>query len=423
MSEIRKSYKKKKHALRRAAKQLRSILEEVVKAIEDKTLVRAEVSGIRIKGVASLQRKAERNGWAPHQALSLCSDLVGGRVVCNNVEDTYRFAELLKERLGSPWDEFEVQDHISEPNGGYRALHINFRSELRLRPFQTELVPCEVQIRSRLQDAWAELSHSDIYKQPGLPDDLLARANDLAEVLAAADKIASSIRSRVSQATAAPMHCPDLGAITIESLAYSFKEIFGRSAPDYAIRQALDLCDKLEIVTLEKFPALPAAIELRNEIDAAYRSIIGFNAGPEGLFLSMIYSLAKGKSKAIKWMKRQARIEIEELDQIVRREALASIPNTVQEFIEELSSTASDAEIVEWATALEAKETCVVCGVSIVQAISLAEAAVQHYSVPSKDVDVISEQILSAIWSSGIEHSDEGESGLCMYCSSQSAKD
>ena len=100
-----------------------------------------------------------------------------------------------------------------------------------------------MQIRSRLQDAWAELSHDDIYKQPNLPEDLRARAKDLAEVLAAADKIASDIRSRVMRETASPAHRPDLGHVSAEGLAYSFREVFGRSPPDYAVRLALNLCN------------------------------------------------------------------------------------------------------------------------------------------------------------------------------------
>src|SRR6266436_334941 len=107
----------------------------------------------------------------------------------------YRFAELLKERLPGAPGEFEIQDHIKNPNkGGYRALHVNFRLDIGSHAFAPDRVSCEVQIRSRLQDAWAKLSHDDIYKQPDLPGDLRARAKDLAEILTAADRIASDIR-------------------------------------------------------------------------------------------------------------------------------------------------------------------------------------------------------------------------------------
>ena len=54
-----------------------------------KTLVRAEVRKVRIKEVPSIQRKMEGAGWDLDQGLSRCEDLIGGRVVCNNVEDVY----------------------------------------------------------------------------------------------------------------------------------------------------------------------------------------------------------------------------------------------------------------------------------------------------------------------------------------------
>ena len=140
--------------------------------------------------------KAEKNGWQANQALSACCDIVGGRVVCNNIEDVYRFVELLREAL--PAGTVAIQDQIDEPNSaGYRALHVNLSLRVGTDPFRPELVPCEIQIRTRLQDAWAVLSHDDIYKQQELPEEVRARFKDLSEVLAAADHIASDIRRRV----------------------------------------------------------------------------------------------------------------------------------------------------------------------------------------------------------------------------------
>ena len=123
MRDLTKVYEQRGPALQRARRRLQSILVGVVASIKDKTLVRAEVTSLRVKGLSSLKRKAVEKGWKAEEALSACSDLIGGRVVCNNIEDVYRFAELLKEQLPSAWGEFEIQDHIKNPNaGGYRAL-------------------------------------------------------------------------------------------------------------------------------------------------------------------------------------------------------------------------------------------------------------------------------------------------------------
>ena len=95
-------------------------------------------------------------------------DLVGGRVVCNNVKDVYRFEALLRESLPFQAGPVERQDYIQTPKNGYRALHLNFRLHVG-KPLARQAIPCEAQIRSRLQDAWAELTHTDIYKHDDLP--------------------------------------------------------------------------------------------------------------------------------------------------------------------------------------------------------------------------------------------------------------
>ena len=135
--------------------------------------MRAELRSIRIKGLASIERKARAKGWQPDEALHSCSDLVGARVVCNNVEDVYRFAELLRGRLRIASDAFEVQDYIKTPNpGGYRALHINFRIDAGEHPFRPDPVPVKCK-SDPAQDA-PELCRMSA--GPDLPADLRVRA-------------------------------------------------------------------------------------------------------------------------------------------------------------------------------------------------------------------------------------------------------
>lgn len=424
MGELSDAYKQRWPVLQRARQILESILKDVVAAIEDKTLVRADVRSVRIKDLPSLERKSQENGWKAAEALSRCGDLIGGRVVCNNIEDVYRFAELLKERLPSPFGEFEVQDYIKNPiDGGYRALHVNFRLDVGEHPFKPDLVPCEVQIRSSLQDAWAELSHDDIYKQPDLPEDLRARANDLAEVLAAADKIASDIRLRVRQETIPPVQRPDLARVSQDGLAFIFKDVFGRSPPDYVVRRGLNLCRDLGIVSLEQLPEVLGRGEFRDKVAEAYRSIMGVSIGVEDVFLASLYALAKGDSRAIAQVRRNARREWREIEQFARREMLASLPPTIEELIARLEDTSAEADVEGWAEALGATGECGICGTMIIDPFSFAEAAVQHYEISGDDADDAHERIETAIRASGVEIGGWGDGSLCAYHNEQAAKD
>jgi len=253
--QYRRVYIDRLPSLQRAREELSSLLQKVAASIEDRNLVRATVVGLRIKEFESFKSKAVRKEWSADQAVNACTDLVGGRVICNNVEDVRRFAELLKEFHVDVRSLVDEIDYIRSPlDRGYRALHL----DLILHVGGTQLVPdyvkCEVQIRTRLQDAWANLVHDDIYKQVGLPEDLEARASDLAEVLAAADKIASSIRARATRERTAPEERPDLDVVSEAAVSYLFAKYFGRSPADHAVRQALTLCQRLEVHSLERLP-------------------------------------------------------------------------------------------------------------------------------------------------------------------------
>ena len=423
MDEIRRFYTDRAPLLERAADRLQSILESVVATIEDKTLVRAEVRCVRVKELSSVQRKAESSGWKADQALLLCSDLIGGRVVCNNVEDAQRFAELLKEKLPSIWDEADVQDYTSEPSdGGYRALHVNFRLEVREHMLEPDLIPCEVQIRSRLQDAWAELSHDDIYKQSNLPEDLRARAKDLAEVLAAADRIATDIRSRVMRETECQENRPELGRVSAAGLAFCFREVFGRSPPDYAVRQALNSCDQLQILSLEGFPNVLGRTAFRDRVIRTYRSIIGIGIGIEQIFLAALYSFAEGDSGAMGWVREQARREREELEQFAKCEAIGSLPGAVEELIEALGEPDAEGDIDMWAVALGAIGDCAICGTTVIRPFSFAESAVLHYEVRGEREGVVLERIESSLRASDAETGGRGDGSLCAYHHKLAAK-
>jgi ppGpp synthetase/RelA/SpoT-type nucleotidyltranferase len=420
MAGLKDIYDRRAPALERARHQLRSVLSDVVAAIEDRAVVRAEVRSVRIKGLSSVERKAAAKGWKDDEALSACSDLIGGRVLCNNIDDVYRFAELLKERLPGAPGEFEIEDHIKNPiKGGYRALHVNFRLDVGSHPFAPDRVACEVQIRSRLQDAWAELSHDDIYKQPDLPDDLRARAKDLAEVLAAADRIASDIRARVTVERIPPEQRPNLRRVSPEGLAFLFKETFGRSPPDYVIRRALNVSDEIGVDSLEGLPAILGREEFRNKVAAAYQAVMPASIGAEDTFLAALYALARGEARAISKVRRDARREWREIDEFARREMLADLPATIDEVMEQLEGGAGSEG---WAEALGTTHDCAICGTTIVEPFAMAEALLRHYDAADEDGG-LHQRIETAILRSSTETGGWGDGSLCAYHYERAAKD
>lgn len=190
-------YEQIEPVLERGLLNLEKIVNDALGEIEDINLVRAYIDEGRKKELTSCARKANNNNLSPEDLFDGIHDMVGVRVVCNNISDVYRFLKIFEETLG-PIPEAIKQDYIKEPaTNGYRAIHINFPLEVSVSGLPAQQIWCELQVRSRIQDSWAKLMHYDIYKNEAeLPPDLVERAQDLADVLAACDGNAQKIRYR-----------------------------------------------------------------------------------------------------------------------------------------------------------------------------------------------------------------------------------
>jgi len=336
-------------------------------------------------------------------------------VVCNNIEDVRRFAELLKEELY--WDNYDVENFVDEPSvDGYRAFHINLRVDVG-EPLSPDIVLCEVQIRTRLQDAWAELSHEDIYKPVHLSDGLRARTKDLAEILAAADKVASGIRLDAKKEVAPPEDCPDMSQVSVEGLAYCFKYVFGRPPSDYAVRMAHNLCSRLQIAALNDFLGILDLEEFRDKVEQAYRSVIKAGIENEMIFLAALYATAKDEAAAVRWVRERARRERREIEQVAMHQALSDLPATYEDFITRLEDPhKEDLDIEEWAKILRATTECIICGADIVQPSAFAEAVMEHYGLSEEDEADACGRIESAIHESGVDIGNwEGAGALCAF--------
>jgi putative GTP pyrophosphokinase len=423
-SELKSAYNNRWPALKRAEQKLIEILSEAAAHIDDKGLVRAEITKTRVKKLTSIRRKAERNGWRSANALAKCRDLVGGRIVCNNLVDVYRFAELLKESLHGYHGYFDVQDYIDNPSpDGYRALHVNLSVDVGEHPFSPDLISCEVQIRTRLQDAWAELSHADIYKQGGLPNHIRDRARDLAESLTAADKIAGAIRQSVLRETAPILHNPDLSRVSAEGLAYVFKDVFGRSPSDYIVRQALNECENFSVKTLERFPAIIRRSQFREDIRKAYEAIMGIPASNNDVFIAALRAFVKGDNEGKKYIKRKALREWKEINEIAKRELLATLPETADKLLEELEDHEGAGYIIDWARAWGVTKECSICGTTIVEPYAFAEAALEHYGLPDPDASEMMNRVEQALHNSAVETGGWDTSTLCSYHADRLDKD
>jgi putative GTP pyrophosphokinase len=94
-----------------------------------------------LKTVSSIIAKLRRG-----IGLSVMQDIAGCRIVVEDVMLQDEVVERLKEL---PWDRCREVDRRKQPSYGYRAVHLI----VRVRGRQVE-----IQIRTRLQDQWAQIS-------------------------------------------------------------------------------------------------------------------------------------------------------------------------------------------------------------------------------------------------------------------------
>jgi ppGpp synthetase/RelA/SpoT-type nucleotidyltranferase len=329
IKELQQIYEEMLPNLKKAEGKLREAIERAIAEVEDKWLTRAQLRGTRVKTFDSLRRKAETKGLEPHKVVLHVGDLVGARVVCNNIDDVYRFRELLCRVLPEVESQTHDEDYIRNPQPSrYRALHVNLRLSVGdLIPTGEDYVPCEIQIRTLLQDSWAELVHHDIYKEGAeLPEYLRERTVDLAELLKTADTIAGRVRERVAKETIPEEERLDLETVSKNGLAYVFSQVFGRYPSDYVTQTAYNACLEVGLADLTEISHVLGDKEFRESINAAYKRELGISMTQEDIFFLAPVAASQGKDKAIEAAIKQAKTEREEIENFWRSEVLGELP-------------------------------------------------------------------------------------------------
>ena len=136
-------------------------------------------------------------------------DLIGIKVLCKSPRDQHAFVDALERACRDP--ECSVRfakdpmDYVAYPKpSGYRAYHAILL--VRVATHQGDLdVKVEVQVKTRLQDAWGELTHEDMYKpgealKPTKAHDEYAR--QMAELLLQVDAMADDLAAQLDSQTA-----------------------------------------------------------------------------------------------------------------------------------------------------------------------------------------------------------------------------
>jgi putative GTP pyrophosphokinase len=136
---------------------------------------------------------------SPEEVESAISDILGIKVLCKSMRDLTAFIDCLVTACEES-DHFqfaeEPVDYTQNPKeSGYRAFHAVIHAPTTFGA-KAHTVKVEIQAKTRLQDAWGELTHEDMYKpgealKPSAFHKKLAKV--MADMLSAVDQLADDL--------------------------------------------------------------------------------------------------------------------------------------------------------------------------------------------------------------------------------------
>ncbi len=157
----------------------------------------------RVKDLDSCLSKIERKKYP--DPMNSITDLVGLRVIVYFEHQIKEVETLIRENIDvdEKYSSFK-DDELGKDRIGYRSLHLTGKissDRAHLKEYQNIADQnFEIQIRTVLQHAWAELAHDRAYKlSGGLPLDIQRNVNLYAGLLEIADKAFSNIVREVEE--------------------------------------------------------------------------------------------------------------------------------------------------------------------------------------------------------------------------------
>jgi len=158
----------------------------------------------RVKSLTSFFRKMEKMDWPMfNHPTEVITDLIGARVVCWFIDDCYGILDYIQATKQFRIMPRSLEDYIRDPkSSGYRAIHIladvsydRVKTFKERRAVVEDRMICEIQIRTKLQNAWSEFTHEVHCKVPAeFQADYDRAIAGIASRLAAEDRSALAVR-------------------------------------------------------------------------------------------------------------------------------------------------------------------------------------------------------------------------------------
>ena len=172
--------------------------------VENKLPCEAVTVQSRVKSLTGFLRKLEKLDWPMFgYPTEVITDLIGARVICWFVDDCYGMLDYIQATKQFLIKPRSLEDYIRDPKPtGYRAIHIladvsydRVKSYQERRTIVEDSMICEIQVRSKLQNAWSDFTHEMHVKFPAeFREDYETAIAAIASRLSAEDNSALAVR-------------------------------------------------------------------------------------------------------------------------------------------------------------------------------------------------------------------------------------
>ena len=334
--EIPKEFSDKYNELRETFQselnQLRDLLSLRLQRLRMTEGTRARIVDARVKRPMKIWKKAVRFGFTASKALNKIVDVLGIRIVCNNLSDAESVINMI-EHQGGYIHIKKTLDMVTNPReDGYRAIHLHtiinsFSSEEKGK------IPCEIQVRTLAQDMWGRLSRDDLYgNRP--PELITVTAKAISKQLSAIDDMAQQIRNELNKAAEKAQDIKDNDPVSPQRLALLFSQKYNDDISEWFLYDWISNLEEAEAETIKDVRELLDDDELRKRLDETATNIRGYLIeDPEWVVYSAMVAAEMNTDSGIEAVK--DRIE-EEWDEITRIALKESLPATIEDFIDEL---------------------------------------------------------------------------------------
>ena len=181
-----------------------SEIEHQIKRILQTNEITSNAITSRLKSRESLAEKIDRK-QGKYTHISDITDIVGVRIITYYSEDVDKIAEIIEREFDVDTENsIDKRESLEPDRFGYCSVHYVVKmspNRLVLPEYKAfEGMKCEIQIRSVLQHAWAEIEHDIGYKSEiTVPKEMRRSFSRIAGLLEIADKEFNQIRQELAE--------------------------------------------------------------------------------------------------------------------------------------------------------------------------------------------------------------------------------